>query len=128
MNIADKATLISECRRVLKPGGRLVWSSVVAGNGEPGYPLPWARDTSFSFLVSPEALRKLFDDSGLRVVEWIDETAVIRAAQAAGPPAPAVRAMSMAVMGDDFPARTQNFGRNVAEGSLKSVAVVAERV
>jgi len=55
MNIEDKAGLASEIARVLKPGGH--FSSVEAGlgpGGEPSFPLPWARDATSSFLVTPD--------------------------------------------------------------------------
>lgn len=126
MNIADKARLLREIRRVLKPGGKLVWSLVVAGAGEPRYPLPWARDPSVSFLVSPEALRELFEASGLRILEWADETDLLRAA-AASPPPPAFRAMSGLMLGDDFADRFENFGRNVEAGTIGSVLVLAQQ-
>lgn len=126
MNIADKAGLLREIHRVVKPGGQLVWSSVVAGAGEPRYPLPWARDPSVSFLVAPDALRALFEAAGWRILEWRDEAELLRAASASPPP-PAFRAMSGIVLGDDFAERFQNFGRNVEAGSIGSVLVLAER-
>ena len=126
MNIADKAGLLREINRVVKPGGQLVWSSVVAGAGEPRYPLPWARDPSVSFLVSQEALRALFDAAGWRILEWTDETDLFRSPPP--PPAPAARLMSTIVLGEDFAERIQNFASNMQTGSLRSILVLAERV
>src|SRR5579872_4001378 len=75
MNIADKRRLLGETGRVLRRGGRLVWSVVVLGSVRaPHYPVPWSRDASASFIVPPDELRAAFADAGLAVIEWNDET------------------------------------------------------
>jgi len=126
MNIPDKGALIREIARVLKPGGRLVFSSVVARAGMPPYPLPWARESSESFLIPAEAFRPLFEAASLGILEWTNETEILRTASASPPP-PASAQMRKVVSGDDFPDRSRNFGAGVAGGSLGSVLVVAER-
>ena len=55
MNVADRAGLYREIRRVLKPAGRFATYDVVAGDGEPIYPLPWARTPATSFLLNAAA-------------------------------------------------------------------------
>ena len=132
MNIEDKTKLAGEVARVLKPGGRFVWSQVVLGEGgAPQFPLPWAREATFSFLTRPEALRKAVEDSGLKVVEWTDERPIILTSmqqqQAAPPPPPAAIAIRDMLLGADFGDRLRNFGRNMAEGRIGSVVLVAEK-
>lgn len=49
MNVADKARLYAEARRVLAAGGRLaIWDIIEGESGPLDYPLPWA-DQPVSF-------------------------------------------------------------------------------
>jgi sarcosine/dimethylglycine N-methyltransferase len=49
MNISDRPSLYKEIRRVLTSGGRFATFDVVLNNGDPHYPVPWARTPATSF-------------------------------------------------------------------------------
>lgn len=132
MNIEDRAGLYAEIHRVLKPGGKIGISEIGQGpGGEPYYPLTWAREPAYSFLLPPDEMRALLESSGFRVVEWIDETAR-RQASAAGRPsdAPTVETPLTIEMtrGADYPDRRKNSGRNMKEERLTNVVLVAEKL
>src|SRR5579859_3943374 len=60
MNIADKARLYAEVRRVLRPAGRLAFHEIMAGPVQPiHFPVPWAHEPAISFLRPPEEVRAL---------------------------------------------------------------------
>src|SRR3546814_3258259 len=60
MNIADKARLFREVRRVLRPGARFGIYDVLQGpGGAPLFPVPWATGPQTSFLVTADALQAL---------------------------------------------------------------------
>jgi ubiquinone/menaquinone biosynthesis C-methylase UbiE len=125
MNISDKAGLLSEMKRVVKPGGKLLWSFVAAGKGEPRFPLPWARDPSVSFLIAPEEARRLLEESGWLVLEWSDETELF--VNAAPPLSEAAVKMRNVISGEDFGDRAKNFGASLQSGALRSILALAER-
>ena len=73
MNIADKAALYAEIRRVLKPGGWLALSEVARGPGPPpDYPTPWAASAQCSFLSAPQETQRGLDAAGFDVVQFRD--------------------------------------------------------
>lgn len=95
MNIADKAKLFSEARRVLKSGAAFVVYDLMRLSEEPlPYPMPWAATTATSFVEPPAAYRSLLEASGFRIEAEKDHTAfglevfaAMRArAEAEGPP------------------------------------------
>jgi sarcosine/dimethylglycine N-methyltransferase len=125
MNIADRARLYREIRRVLKAGGRFATFDVVLLDGEPHYPLPWARTPATSFLLSAAASREAIESAGFRILAWQDDTAAARAwaaqLRASGPlPSPNLGV----VMGPDFALLTANLGRNLMEGRLGILTAV----
>jgi len=74
MNIADKLGLHSGVRRVLKPGGKLAFHDVCAGQEEMRLPVPWASKPEHSALISPDELRILLQGLGFEFLYWRDAT------------------------------------------------------
>jgi sarcosine/dimethylglycine N-methyltransferase len=127
MNIADRARLYRETRRVLKSGGRFATFDVVLNGGEPHYPVPWARTPDTSFLMTAAETRTAIEAVGFRTLAWQDDTETAKAwfAQlraAGGPPTPNLDV----VMGPDFPQLSGNLARNLVEGRLGILTAVFE--
>ncbi|MGP0090195.1 MAG: class I SAM-dependent methyltransferase [Xanthobacteraceae bacterium] len=119
MNIADRARLYGEIRRVLKSGGRFATFDVVLKSGEPHYPVPWARTPATSFLLTAAATREAIEAAGFRTLAWQDDTEAAKAwiaqLRASGPPPSPNLGV---VMGPDFAQLAANLARNLMEGRL----------
>jgi ubiquinone/menaquinone biosynthesis C-methylase UbiE len=134
MNVADRARLYREIRRVLKQGGRFATYDVVLNSGEPHYPVPyypvpWARTPATSFLLTAAATREAIEPAGFRTLVWQDDSEAARAwitqLRAAGPPPSPNLGV---VMGPDFAQLAANLGRNLMEGRLGILTAVFEAV
>ena len=67
MNVADKALLYQEARRVLVNGGRLaVWDIAAGEDREPDFPVPWADRPEYSYLTTPDRLRTAIETCRVR--------------------------------------------------------------
>ena len=127
MNIADRARLYREIRRVLKQGGRFATYDVVLSGGEPHYPVPWARTPATSFLLTAEATRAAIEGAGFRTLVCQDDSETAKAwftqVRASGaPPSPNLGL----VMGPDFAQLSGNLARNLGEGRLGILTAVFE--
>jgi ubiquinone/menaquinone biosynthesis C-methylase UbiE len=127
MNIAARARLYREIRRVLRSTGRFAMHDVVSNGGDPHYPVPWARTRETSFLLTAAATREAIEPAGFRTLVWQDDTEAAKAwiaqLRAAGPlPSPNLGV----VMGADFPQLAANLGRNLMEGRLGILTAVFE--
>lgn len=127
MNIADRPRLYGEMRRVLRPGGIVALYDAVAGNGAPFFPVPWARDGSTSFLLSPDALREVLDQAGLTVVAWRDVTEDAKRWFASRPRGALPGLGLHLLMGPEFPTMAANFARSVMEGRVGLLMAVARK-
>jgi ubiquinone/menaquinone biosynthesis C-methylase UbiE len=126
MNIADRATLYREIRRVLKPGGRFATFDVVIKAGSPHYPVPWARTAASSFLLSAEATRQAIEEAGFRTLTLQDDTEAAKAwfarLRETGPPS-----LNLGlVMGPNFLQLTTNLARSLMEGRLGIMTALFE--
>jgi|SRR5271156_6015251 len=126
MNVADKARLYSEARRVLVTGGRLaLWDITVGETTQPlDYPLPWADQPAHSYLVTPEQLHGLVESSGFAIEQWNDltEQAVpLMQALLNQPPNP----LGLHAFVADFKPKVQNLTRALADGRLRAIQGVA---
>jgi MPBQ/MSBQ methyltransferase len=76
MNIADKKGLFAEAGRVLKTGGKLVlWEIFKTLEPDLTYPVPWAEDESFSFLIPMAEMVALVAAAGFKPLRVDDATA-----------------------------------------------------
>ncbi|MGI9146284.1 MAG: class I SAM-dependent methyltransferase [Chloroflexota bacterium] len=127
MNIPDKARLVAEQWRVLRPGGRLVFQEIFAGpGGDLVCPVPWARDPATSFLVPPEQLRSLLHEAGFEERVWLPMTPDERTPAEAGI-AP-VRSAAVVVHGPDAVAMEAASRRNQAEQRVSYLRAVCVRL
>jgi len=121
MNIADKAGLYREIRRVLKPDGRLAFQEMVAGQGVASdFPLPWATSPADNLLVSSVEMHELLTQSGF-VVDYFEDVsdAALPAPLPGTPEAEPQAPLSLSVYVDNLAQKAENATRCVREGKIR---------
>jgi sarcosine/dimethylglycine N-methyltransferase len=125
MNVADKARLYAEARRVLVDDGRLaLWDITSGDRGELGYPLPWADHRGQSHLATPDQLRTAIETAGFAVDHWNDLTeqaASLMQALLALPANP----LGLHAFVADFEDKVTNLTSALADGRLRAIQGVA---
>ncbi|MBX3518649.1 MAG: class I SAM-dependent methyltransferase [Xanthobacteraceae bacterium] len=133
MNIADKAKLYGEMRRVLRPNGKLaIYDPVRSGNEPLRYPVPWARDERTSFVPTESELKQYLQDAGFTVLSWEDKTKValqwfeeMEKKWAGTKPSP----LGIHVLiGPDIRPMSANLRTNLREGRAKLIQAVCKAI
>jgi ubiquinone/menaquinone biosynthesis C-methylase UbiE len=131
MNVEDKLSWLEETCRVLKPGGRAVFYEVCAGNNQAPlyFPVPWAQDSSMSFLLPPESFRNVMTSAGFEISIWNDKTDLARQAFAnakapVGEPDLPVLGVYLLV-GNDIQTKAYNLHRNLEAERVSLIETVA---
>jgi ubiquinone/menaquinone biosynthesis C-methylase UbiE len=130
MNVADKAGLCREVRRVLKRGGVFtVFDFVRSREGAVRYPVPWAQSDETSFVAGTQEYREALENAGFQVVRERNRAAfaieatkrvIARVAQS-GPPALGLQLL----MGEKTGEMIGNILRLMEEGILEPVEFYA---
>jgi ubiquinone/menaquinone biosynthesis C-methylase UbiE len=130
MNIADKAKVFTEARRVLRPGGRFgIYDVMRVGDGELPFPMPWAATAETSFVEPPETYRRLLAAAGFAiekernrrdfVLELAREMREREAKYGTPPLGPHI------VMGPERQQRMDNLMRTLEHGTIAPIEMLA---
>lgn len=120
MNIADKHAFYREISRVTRPRGALLFHDIFQGTGGPlHYPVPWAEESSISFLAAPDEVRKTLEALGFLIRDWVDKSepslqwfvSAIEKLKVSGPPPLGLHLL----MGDTARTKFENNIRNLRE-------------
>jgi SAM-dependent methyltransferase len=133
MNIADKAGVFREVRRVLKPGALfMVFDYMLIADDPIRYPVPWALSEETSFVAAAKDYRQALVAAGFEIthergrrafaIEFTERT-MARLAQS-GPPALGLQLL----MGEKTPVMARNMFAMMKEGLLEPVEICARAV
>ena len=125
MNVADKALLYEEARRVLVDGGQLaVWDIVAEEDCEPDFPVPWADRPEYSHLTTSDRLRSAIGASGFEIEQWHDLTgqaAAMMQTLLTLPPSP----IGLQAFVPNFAVKAANLTAALADGRLRTIQGIA---
>jgi sarcosine/dimethylglycine N-methyltransferase len=128
MNVADKARLYSEARRVLVTGGRLAMWDIVAGMpGQLDYPLPSADRPERSHLATPDQLHAAVESAGFAVDHWndlTDQASELMEALLSLPPSP----LGLHAFVECFTQKATNLTRGLSSGRLRVIQGIARAI
>jgi sarcosine/dimethylglycine N-methyltransferase len=128
MNVADKALLYQEARRVLVSGGRLaMWDITIGERGELDYPLPWADHPTRSHLATSDQLRAVVESSGFAIEHWndlTDQATAMMQTLLTLPPNP----LGLHAFVTDFRQKVKNLTLALADRRLRVVQGVARAI
>ena len=130
MNVEDKLSWLKELYRVVKRKGRVVLYEVCANKNTPVYfPVPWAQDSSISYLVQPAAFREVITAAGFDIDTWKDKTDLAQQAFAhmrkpEGDPELPELGVHLLV-GSDILTKAYNLSRNLNEERVSLIEAVA---
>jgi ubiquinone/menaquinone biosynthesis C-methylase UbiE len=116
MNIADKAKLYQEIRRVLKRGAIFgLYDILHSENPAPlDFPVPWASSTKMSFLSSIGELKSFLVDAGFEILESEDRRDFTVQALS-NPILQSKNSPARLVMGDNYALKIANLRHAVSE-------------
>ncbi len=133
MNIADKHGFYREIGRVTRPQGTLLFHDIFEGKGGPlHYPVPWAEESSISFLAALEEVRESLENLGFVIHDWVDKsehslqwlgTAIEKLRMSGSPPLG-----THLLMGDTARVKLENAIRNLREGRFVVYQARAEKL
>ena len=130
MNIADKARLFREIRRLLRPGAVFgIYDIMRLAAGEPTYPLPWASQPETSHVVTPAEYREALQGAGFRIRQerdrraFVQETLARQAQREANTPP-----VEPSYRGPDFSRKVANLRAMMASGVFAPIEIVAEAI
>ena len=128
MNVADKALLYEEARRVLADGGRLaLWDIVADEDREPDFPVPWADRPEYSHLTTSDRLRSAIGAQGFEIEQWndlTDQAAAMMQTLLTLPPSP----IGLQAFVPNFGSKAKNLTAALADGRLRAVQGIARAV
>lgn len=133
MNIADKAGFYAGVYRVLKSGGKFAVYDILKKGDEPLiFPLPWARDASCSFVVSPQSQQDSLEGAGFTVIASDDKTeASLQSMLEFGKMLQTPNAIPplnlAALLGTSMGPVTANVARNLQEGRIQVRQVIVQK-
>lgn len=134
MNIENKKKLVSEIYRVLEPGGYYGLHDIFINGGAPPpeFPLPWASNSSISFLTEYDRYKSLLEECGMKAaaeedlthksISWMNMMAE-KAARHELPPA-----SLPLVLGEDAQIKLKNVMRAMNENKFRIMQAVFQKV
>lgn len=130
MNVEDKLGWLRETYRVIKPGARAVLYEVCGHKNTPiHFPVPWAQDSSMSFLVPPDAFRDVITSAGFAIEVWNDKTDLAQKAFANMQEPKGEQSLPELgvhlLVGNDIRTKAYNLRRNLDEERVSLIETVA---
>ncbi|MBR2515181.1 MAG: methyltransferase domain-containing protein [Halomonas sp.] len=131
MNMPEPARVLAQCRRVLRPGGKLVMHEVVSGENIANlrFPVPWAATPEHSHLLTIAELTKLLETNGFqlsRCEDWSSTALEWRQRQRQKEQTPHTAVLSPQwIFGERFLKMGKNLLENLANNAIKVVEISA---